>query len=81
MHNAVIDAGIHCDKKRSRRFLPAREWRAVAFLCEAGINQRSPCKIFCKKQRFFYACFYSTVTDLARLRGLSTSVPLAQAVW
>src|SRR5213595_2699692 len=24
---------------------------------------------------------YSTVTDLARLRGLSTSVPRAQAVW
>ncbi len=24
---------------------------------------------------------YSTVTDLARLRGLSTSVPLASAVW
>lgn len=24
---------------------------------------------------------HSTVTDLARLRGLSTSVPLAQAVW
>lgn len=25
--------------------------------------------------------FYSTVTDLARLRGLSTSVPRANAVW
>ena len=24
---------------------------------------------------------YSTVTDLARLRGLSTSVPRAQAAW
>ena len=26
-------------------------------------------------------CAYSTVTDLARLRGWSTSVPRATAVW
>jgi len=34
--------------------------------------------------RFFCLSFsrvYSTVTDFARLRGLSTSVPRAQAVW
>ena len=34
---------------------------------------------------FFFAfrfhTLYSTVTDFARLRGLSTSVPRAQAVW
>ena len=27
---------------RNRKFPPAREWRAIAFLNEAGINQRFP---------------------------------------
>lgn len=34
-----------------------------------------------KQARLATAVAYSTVTDLARLRGLSTSVPRAQAVW
>lgn len=33
-----------------------------------------------KKAGFPRLFFYSTVTDLAKLRGLSTSVPLASAV-
>ena len=31
--------------------------------------------------RIGYGTRYSTVTDLARLRGLSTSVPLMTAAW
>ena len=33
-------AGIHCNKKRSRGFPPVREWRAMVFLYETKINQR-----------------------------------------
>lgn len=36
--------------------------------------------IFCAQQQAAVACGYSTVTDLAKLRGLSTSVPRASAV-
>ena len=34
-----------------------------------------------RKIRYFYVCVYSTVTDLARLRGWSTSFPLHTAIW
>lgn len=36
--------------------------------------------IVCPQQHYLTTLIYSTVTDFARLRGLSTSVPRASAV-
>ena len=55
-----------------------------------GINRgssESGCSKECGKTRVIYHLWnpsvgnYSTVTDLARLRGWSTSVPLCAATW
>nr|CCP39441.1 hypothetical protein BN444_01160 [Xanthomonas translucens pv. translucens DSM 18974] len=45
----------------------------IALAAKDGICQPSRRAVCCRR--------YSTVTDLARLRGLSRSVPRASAVW
>jgi hypothetical protein len=57
--------------------------RALVATVRAGLLsyiKRGP--LLWKKQRFVGRCApYSTVTDLARFRGLSTSVPRTRAAW
>jgi hypothetical protein len=70
---------------------------SVGFICDKGAaSQRRPVTydnhlsnfiIFLSDFFVFlhfvsvWLSYYSTVTDFARLRGLSTSVPRASAVW
>ena len=44
-------------------------------------QQKNLPKAFHKVFYIFFSMIYSTVTDLARFLGWSTSVPLATAVW
>ena len=54
----------------------------ASVLCNTQLPQRLHFFIIdVKKKRTEFSVRYSTVTDLARLRGLSTSQPLMHAVW
>ena len=70
-----------------------KPWPLLFGVCVYGHSLRSfnfaGAKLACDENRIFgrfMLCMklcdgYSTVTLLAKLRGLSTSVPMAQAVW